>query len=793
VFTGNGSGLSQLAGANVTGTVANATYAVNAGSATTAGTVTTAAQPNITSLGTLTDLNVSGNASFTGSNIYISNLANFKIPGGVSGYVIKTDGASNLVWGADTAAAAGNNTEVQFNDAGSLGASTNFKFDKASNNFTVAGNGTVNFANTANVTLGAVGNLKISGGPGYLYTDGSILSWGSVVSQIIPGAANALLYSSGSNTILASGNIKFNDPQLAITGTLNVSGNANVGNLGATNIVGTLATNAQPNITTVGTLSNLIVSGNINAGNISGNGYNLSSVNGANVSGAVAYATTANSVAGGNVSGAVAYATTANSVAGANVSGTVANATYATSAGSATTAGTVTTNAQPNITSLGSLTSLIVNGNINAGNIAGGNLVSANFFSGNANALFNIQGANVIGTVANATYAVSAGSATTAGTVTTAAQPNITSVGTLTGLTVSSTITGSVSGSAATAGTVTTAAQPNITSVGTLTSLNVTGTTTSGNFATAGNITASFLVSNVSTGTAPLTVSSTTRVSNLNVSYANVADFTAIATQSSGTYYLTFANAITGNVQQTGNASFTANLANGSITATTFVGALSGAATSATTAGTVTTAAQPNITSVGTLTSLGVNGTVTAVNFTANTGVFTGNGSGLSSIAGANVTGTVASATSATSATTAGTVTTAAQPNITSVGTLTSLTSSGNISGANVIATAYHIRSVGTAISANGSTQGTATVLTKEMNIVTTVSSGQGVILPNGIAGLMLTITNTSANSLLVYPGIAGSINSLSSNIGYTMQASSTLQFITATGTQWYTVGATYA
>jgi len=64
------------------------------------------------------------------------------------------------------------------------------------------------------------------------------------------------------------------------------------------------------------------------------------------------------------------------------------------------------------------------------------------------------------------------------GTLQTAAQPNITSVGTLSGLTVTNTITGSVSGSAATAttaGTVTTAAQPNITSVGTLSSLSVTG------------------------------------------------------------------------------------------------------------------------------------------------------------------------------------------------------------------------------------------------------------------------------------------------------------------------------
>jgi hypothetical protein len=184
---------------------------------------------------------------------------------------------------------------------------------------------------------------------------------------------------------------------------------------------------------------------------------------------------------------------------------------------------------------------------------------------------------------------------------------------------------------------------------------------------------------------------------------------------------------------------------------------------------------------------------VTAVAFTANTGVFTGNGSGLSAIAGANVTGTVSSATSATSATTAGTVTTAAQPNITSVGTLTSLTSSGNVQGANVIATAYHIRSVGTGISAAGSTQGTATALTKEMNIVSTVSSGQGVVLPTAVAGMMLTITNTSANSLLVYPATGGVINSLAANAGYTLQASGTLQFIAPTATQWYTVGATYA
>ena len=106
----------------------------------------------------------------------------------------------------------------------------------------------------------------------------------------------------------------------------------------------------------------------------------------------------------------------------------------------------------------------------------------------------NIAGANVTGTVANATYADSSG---TAATVTTAAQPNITSVGTLTSVSVTgnvsagnvvATIVGDVTGDvtgnvSGTAATVTTAAQPNITSVGTLTSV-----TTSGNISTDGII-----------------------------------------------------------------------------------------------------------------------------------------------------------------------------------------------------------------------------------------------------------------------------------------------------------------
>ncbi len=249
--------------------------------------------------------------------------------------------------------------------------------------------------------------------------------------------------------------------------------------------------------------------------------------------------------------------------------------------------------------------------------------------------------------------------------------------------------------------------------------LSVNGNVNANNVAVTSVVTASRLVSTVAAGVAPpLVVTSTDRVANLNVSYANVSDFGVVTAQTTGTYFPVFVgssstgnrslgvnanisfNAATGDLSVTGNVTATGifsgnglgltslnatNLTTGTVASARLSGSytidISG---NATTAGTVTTSAQPNITSVGTLTTLGVNGTLTAANITANTGVFTGNGAGLTNIAGGNVIGAVASATSAASATTAGTVTTAAQPNITSVGTLTSVSVSGALTTAQI-------------------------------------------------------------------------------------------------------------
>ena len=231
----------------------------------------------------------------------------------------------------------------------------------------------------------------------------------------------------------------------------------------------------------------------------------------------------------------VANGSSLTSLTGANVTGNVANATYATNAGNAIVAGTVYTNAQPNITSVGTLSNLSVTGNITSGNISGGNLVNANYFIGNGSLLTSITGANVTGTVANAAYATTAGNAYNVD---------------------GGNVTGQV-GNALVAGTVYTAAQPNITSVGNLSNLFVGNATSnvvisngnvtaSGNLTVTGNISAGYITGNAAylTGLAGAGSATATYItSNINTIVAGstiaiVADY-ANASYPGGVFTIT--------------------------------------------------------------------------------------------------------------------------------------------------------------------------------------------------------------------------------------------------------------
>ena len=369
-------------------------------------------------------------------------------------------------------------------------------------------------------------------------------------------------------------------------------------------------------------------------------------------------------------------------------------------------------------------------GNLFSGNANLGNLAIANFFQGNANALFNIQGANVVGTVANANYSLYAG------TVLTNAQPNITSVGTLSSLTVSGNASvggiktdnyyyanGSPVDFQQAAGSNTQIQFNNNNDFGA--SANFTFNTATDTLTVTGNANVSGHVNaaNINSGSGALTLTANGQSTifnangivafpanvsapnfignvvgnisgNLTVPGANtevIFNDAGIAGASNAFTFNKSSNVLTVNgnissqnanlgnlatanfVNVSSNLSVTGNIASGNINAGNLL-------TANFVTGTLTTAAQPNITSVGTLSSLDVSGNVGAGN-----------------VNGGNL---------VTANFIAGTLTTAAQPNITSLGNLSALEVTGNIlTSANVVTDLIVGRTSGVTIAAAGSNQ----------------------------------------------------------------------------------------
>lgn len=375
--------------------------------------------------------------------------------------------------------------------------------------------------------------------------------------------------------------------------------------------------------------------------------------------------------------------------------------------------------------------------------------------------------------------------------------------------------------------------------------LAVTGNITSANSLSIGNISAGNIVAN---GTANITG---------NVSVGNLV---SNGTANINHVITALANVITANLASIATTTITSsgNISASNVNAT-FYGAgtgltgipganVTGQVPNSLVTGTVYTNAQPNITSVGTLTSLAVTGNITGNKITATTLV--GEGGNISNIAGANVTGTVPGSTTAVTvtgnaqpnitsvgtlanltvhgnaqfdayvvgstfsgsgalltnipgssivgqvgnaghATTAGTVE-GDQPWITGVGTLTSLTVNGNATVGNLIQNGFTYLGVDNNITAAGSTQSTATALTKQINVIATVAIGQGVKLPDAATGFMITLINTTNNPVNIYPYSGDQIDSLSANVPYILGAKARLQFVATSTTQWYTLTTVY-
>lgn len=176
----------------------------------------------------------SNTANYTGNTLNL-NVVDTKISGGVNGYVLQTDGSGNISWtaqsgGGGNGSPGGSNTQIQYNDGGLFGGSTGFTFNKTSNLISVPGN--LNVATNINAI-----DANFTGNVNAVTFTGNLLGSATVAGTVTNNA----------------------QPNITSVGTLtnlSVSGTANLAT-----IVGNIATANQPNITSVGNLTSLTVVG----------------------------------------------------------------------------------------------------------------------------------------------------------------------------------------------------------------------------------------------------------------------------------------------------------------------------------------------------------------------------------------------------------------------------------------------------------------------------------------------------------------------------------------------------
>jgi len=232
-------------------------------------------QSNITSLGNLTSLTVDGNASFVGpGKVSLGSVSNISITGGFNGYVLTTDGTGNLTWenpGSGQGNPGGSNTTIQYNNNGNFAGSNAFIFNSVSNSVTLTGNLTTKNITSNNQTVYGVINVTENiSVAGYYYGDGSY------ISNIQANLANYVSQPSQPNitsvgtllTLSVTGNILTS--QYVSAGGFQTSGSVNSGSINTSGIatIHTLnsvgnATFSGPNVN-LGNVSNLHIEGGLN-------------------------------------------------------------------------------------------------------------------------------------------------------------------------------------------------------------------------------------------------------------------------------------------------------------------------------------------------------------------------------------------------------------------------------------------------------------------------------------------------------------------------------------------------
>jgi hypothetical protein len=309
-----------------------------------------------------------GNASqYAGGPIHLGDVSDVKIGGGSTGYVLETDGQGNINWTSkgtlytkiiNLVPDLGNANIIVMTVANTTPYTNTTKI-------TISGaNGTANANVNSQSFYIKVANDYPTSGNVLLYTDSSLTTPANGTGLTYTNSPNAISTSATGSGIPTPGGsvntIQFNESGI-LNGSANfiITGGNTVllnGGFTANTVAGSLTTASQPNITTVGTLNGLVVGGDIipNANVTYNLGNNTARFKDLYLAGNTIFLGTQTISA--NASSVI--------ISGQLVANLVGNIS-----GRAATAGTVTTNAQPNITSVGILNSLSVIGNANVGNL----------------------------------------------------------------------------------------------------------------------------------------------------------------------------------------------------------------------------------------------------------------------------------------------------------------------------------------------------------------------------------------------------------------------------------------
>lgn len=297
-----------------------------------------------------------------------------------------------------TSNAAGNNYEIQFNYGNEFTANSGLTYNPFTNVLNTTGDVTAN-------TVSTVGNITAS------YFIGNIV--GNISGNLtVPGVNTSVIFNNEGNAG-GSDALKFD----YATNELILNGNASVNNLSATSLVsaatleGNLLTNAQPNITSVGTLASLSVTGNSRVfdltvtGNFAVDNGSITEVNSSNITtgniSTINISATGNVGIDGEIHAANGTITNNLSVTGnvdasiLKLSGNFISQGNLSLLGDATIDGNISAN---NITGLGDVST--------TGNLSGNNLTGA----GNLSVTGNITGNNLsIGNLATLSNVVLSG------------------------------------------------------------------------------------------------------------------------------------------------------------------------------------------------------------------------------------------------------------------------------------------------------------------------------------------------------------------------------------------------